>query len=101
MVYFGMVGKLHTAPQDRETLAGILTQAAVLMNEVPGCRLYVVSRDAADEGALWVMELWESQEAHDQSLTQPAVRALIAQAMPLLTGAPEGASLIPVGGKGL
>lgn len=42
-----------------------------------------------------------TQAAHDESLTLPAVRDLIAQAGPLLTDRPDGASLIPISGKGL
>jgi quinol monooxygenase YgiN len=101
MAAFGLVGKLATAPQDRAALIAILTQAAVLMQAVDGCVMYIVSEDADDDGLVWVMELWESQAAHDASLTLPAVRDLIGQAGPLLTGRPEGASLIPISGKGL
>ena len=45
------------------------------------------------------MELWATKEAHDQSLTKPEVRELISKAMPMITGAPSGANLVPVGGK--
>lgn len=101
MTPFGMVGKLSTEPQDRETLIGILMEAAELMKGMDGCQLYVVTKDMDNASAVWVMELWESREAHDLSLTLPDVRKLISKAMPILRGSPEGASLIPVGGKGL
>lgn len=101
MSEFGMVGKLNSTPENRDQLVDILTQAAELMKEFEGCRLYVVSKDANDAGSVWVMELWDSKEAHDESLTLPAVRELIGQAMPILVGSPDGASLIPVAGKGL
>ena len=35
------------------------------------------------------------------SLSIPGVRALIAEAMPLLAAAPEGTRFTPIGGKGL
>ena len=101
MSNYGMVGKLITAPEDRDKLIDILTQAADGMQDLAGCHLYVVSKDAEDEGALWVMELWESKQAHDDSLKLESVRNLIGQAMPLLKGQPEGTTLIPVSGKGL
>ena len=97
---FGMVGKLSTEPQDRETLIGILMEAAELVKEVEGCHLYIVSKDMDDAGAVWVMELWESQEAHDRSLTLAGVRELIGKAMPILKGSPEGAKLSPIIGMG-
>lgn len=98
---FGMVGKLTADPADRDQLVDILTQAAALMTDIDDCLLYVVSKDVDNAGDVWVMELWESKAAHDESLTQPEVRALISQAMPILKGNPDGVTLLPVGGKGL
>ncbi len=101
MANFGMVGKLTSAPENRDKLVDILTRGIDLMNTLDGCHLYVVSTDVNDAGTVWVMELWDSKEAHDESLTLPGVRELISQAMPLLVENPDGASLIPVVGKGL
>lgn len=100
MCQFGMVGKMTTAPEDRDKLIAILTKASTMMEALETCQFYVVSKDTGDEGTVWVMELWDSKEAHDQSLTRDDVRALIGEAMPLLTGQPDGASLIPVAGGG-
>lgn len=98
---YGLFGKLTTEPQQRETLANILLEAAALMQDAPGCHSYIVSLDANDAGAVWVLELWDSKEAHDSSLSLPAVRELIARAMPLLKGSPQGISVTPLGGRGL
>src|SRR5690606_37089320 len=97
----GMVGKLFTDPKQRDTLIEILSEGIETMKGLAGCHLYVVSKDSDDEGTVWVMELWESKEAHDLSLTMPEIRDLIARAMPILKGIPEGASLLPIVGKGL
>lgn len=102
MANFGMIGKLTTKSQDRDQLIAILSQAATLMDKFDDCYMYVVSKDADDDDIVWVMELWKSKEAHDQSLTLPEVRELIGQAMPILTEMPSGgANLIPMSGKGL
>jgi len=101
MSAFGMVGKMTSDAKDRDTLIDILTQAANLMENAEGCNLYVVSKDVDDDGAVWVMELWDSKEAHDLSLTIDGVRDLIGQAMPLLKGDLSGATLLPISGKGL
>ena len=101
MVNFGMFGKLSTEPKNREKLVSILTEAAELMQDVDGCHTYIVSKDANDDGAVWVMELWDTKKAHDNSLTLPRVRELISKAMPILKGSPEGVTVIPVSGKGL
>lgn len=101
MTSYGLFGKLTTTAEDRETLVAILVQAADLMRNAPGCHTYIVTKDANDDSAVWVLELWSNQAAHDASLGLPGVRELISQAMPLLKGSPEGITVIPVAGKGL
>lgn len=98
MIAFGMVGKLKSKPEDRDKLLAILTLAAEIMGKLETCHQYIVFEDADDAGTVWVTELWESQAAHDESLTDPLVRELIGQAMPLLVDQPDGARLIPVAG---
>ena len=100
MAKFGMVGKFLCDAENRDSLLAILADAANLMAAQDACTLYVVSKDADDDSSVWVMELWDSKEAHDQSLTLPGVRSLIEKAMPMITGT-DGASLLPVSGKGL
>jgi quinol monooxygenase YgiN len=98
---FGMFGKLTTAPEDRDALIDILTEGSQNMIDMAGCHTYIISKDTNDPGAVWVFELWDTKEAHDASLTRPAVRELISRAMPMLTGQPEGFTVVPVSGKGL
>lgn len=101
MSQFGMVGKMTTNANDREKLVEILTQASQMMEALDTCQFYIVSEDTDDAGTVWVMELWDSKEAHDASLTRDDVRALIGQAIPLLKGQPDGASLTPIAGNGI
>jgi quinol monooxygenase YgiN len=63
--------------------------------------LYIVSEDLASENLVWVFEMWDDKEAHDSSLTDERVRALIAEARPLMDGAPSGAELRVAGGHGI
>jgi quinol monooxygenase YgiN len=98
---FSMVGNLTTTPENRDKLINILLQAAALMDDQQRCKFYIINKDRDDAGKVWVMELWDSKDAHDAALTLPEVRALIGQAMPLLVGQPSGASLDVMGGKGL
>ncbi len=101
MAGFAMCGKMTTQPENREELVKILASAAALMREAAGCQMYIVYKDAEDAAAVWVTELWDGKESHDASLTLQSVRDLIGQAAPLLTGTPEGHTLIPITGKGL
>lgn len=99
---YGLHGKLRAKPGSAEQLANILQQAAQLMAAAPGCRLYVVGKDAASPNSVWVTEIWDSKARHDASLSLPGVRELIGQALPLLDGQPErGQELEILGGHGL
>ena len=102
MKLYALIGNFITAPNDRDALIEILEEAATIMEDVNGCKQYILYEDAVDDEKIWVTEIWESKEAHDESLTRTDVRAIIAHAIPLLKGTPEqGIQLIPVSGKGL
>lgn len=98
---YGMTGKLTAQTGRRKDFVAILLKAAQMVGEMPGCRMYAVTEDMADDNTIWVMEVWEDKEAHDDSLKREDVRALIAQAMPLIDGKPDGAELRIVGGHGV
>lgn len=98
---YGLCGKIVATPGQGETLAAHLLHAAAVLGDVADCRLYVVSRDAGDEDAVWVMEVWTSAEAHRQSLEMEAVQQLISRARPVIARMGERFELSPVGGKGL
>jgi quinol monooxygenase YgiN len=77
--------------------------AVLLENEagMPGCLSYVVALDGADTDAVWVTEVWESQEAHRASLSLPAVQAAIGRGRPLIAGFDSRVETSPIGGIGL
>ncbi len=98
---YGMVGKFITKAGKRGACAEILTRAAGIVGQFPGCSLYIVNEDLADENAIWVFEAWDDKESHDESLKDDRVRSLIAEAIPLMGGPPEGTRLNVIGGYGL
>jgi quinol monooxygenase YgiN len=98
---YGMCGKLVSQPGQRDKFIEILLNAAQVVGQLPGCHLYVINKDLADEVGIWVMEIWDDKDAHDSSLKNEQVRSLIAEAMPLMAGAPDGAALNVVGGYGI
>ena len=64
--------------------------------------MYLISKDKTDDESIWVTEVWDSKEDHDNSLNTEAVKALISQAIPLIDGRPEkGQELEILGGKGI
>lgn len=87
---YAMTGTLTAQPGKRALLSNILIRASGLVKTMPGCRAYIVLEDSKDENVVAVFEMWDDKEAHDASLKDPRVRALIAEAMPILAGAPSG-----------
>ena len=77
---------------------------AILLNgtkDMPGCLSYVIAQDSIDENALWITEVWQSQQDHTNSLQLPAVQKAIAEGKPLIEGFGERFETTPVGGAGL
>ncbi len=102
MASYGLHGKLQARAGQGTELASILLEAAQLLSAAAGCQIYLVSLDTADPDAVWITEVWGSEQDHDNALSVDKVRALITRAMPLLAAAPQqGQQLQVIGGKGL
>ncbi|MCT4784376.1 MULTISPECIES: putative quinol monooxygenase [Exiguobacterium] len=93
---YGLIGKLTAIQGERETLLSILLEAAEAMEQEAACEAYRVSA-SLDDDAIIVYEVWESSEAHQQSLMLPATKQLINQAKPILTGVERIATFEPKG----
>jgi len=98
---YGLCGKMVAVAGQGSALAGYLLEAAAALDDLDACRLYVVSRDPEDPDAVWVIEVWESAEAHLGSLQLAAVQELIARARPIIASMGERFEMAPIGGKGL
>ena len=95
---YGLIGKMLAAPGQRDTLIAILLEST---GDMPGCLSYVVAIDPADDDAIWITEVWDSEASHSASLTLPAVRDAIARARPLIAGFDDQIITTPAGGVGL
>jgi quinol monooxygenase YgiN len=80
---FANVGTVGAVPGKRDELVAHLTQGS---GRMPGCLAYEVGVNDEEPDTVFVVELWESAEAHQASLALPEVRASIAAARPLLSG---------------
>jgi quinol monooxygenase YgiN len=98
---YAMTGKITAQTGKRTMLVDILLRASSVVSQLPGCRAYIVNEDVVDETSVWVFEIWDDKEAHDMSLKDERVRSLIAEAMPLISGAPSGVELKVAGGHGI
>jgi quinol monooxygenase YgiN len=92
---YGLIAKLVSVAGRRDELIAILAESTVQM---PGCVSYVIAKDAEDENAIWVTEVWESVTAHDESLSLPAVKAAIGKGRPLIADFARIAVTNPVAG---
>lgn len=86
------------APGKRDALIEILLEGQA---DMPGCLSYIVARDREDEDAIWITEVWESQDSHQASLSLPSVQQAIERGKPLIAGFGERFETEPVGGVGL
>jgi quinol monooxygenase YgiN/mannose-6-phosphate isomerase-like protein (cupin superfamily) len=99
MAPVGRYAKATAKPGRGEELATIMLGVAGSLQEVPGCELYVINRDASDGDVVWVTEIWRSQEDLDASLEAEGTKERIAQVRELVDGF-ERIDLEPLGGVG-
>lgn len=92
---YGLIAKLTAVLGKRDALIKVLTEGT---RSMPGCRSYILAKDAAEENTVWVTEIWDSQASHDASFTLPAVKDSLAQAKALVASFEKVAVTNPVGG---
>jgi quinol monooxygenase YgiN len=99
---YGLYGKLQAQSGKGKELGEILLKAAKLMENAKGCILYLVNKEVGNADSIYIIEVWESKEDHDNSLKVPGVSELIKQALPILAEKPTGGTTLEVlGGKGI
>jgi quinol monooxygenase YgiN len=84
-VTFVNAGTLGARPGRRDDLVAHLTRRSDVLAGL-GCRLYEVGVNDESPDTVFVVEVWESADAHRASLALPEVQESIAQARPLLSG---------------
>ena len=82
---FANVGTIGTLTGKRDDLVAHLTARSDLLRTL-GCRLYEVGVNDEQPNTVFVMELWDSADAHRVSLQRPEVQESISRARPWLSG---------------
>ena len=82
---FVNAGTLGTLPGRRDELVALLTARDDALARI-GCLAYEVGVRDDEPDTVFVVELWESADAHRASLELAEVRAAIDSARPLLSG---------------
>jgi quinol monooxygenase YgiN len=95
---YGLISKINTVPGHRDALVAILLEGTQAM---PGCISYVIASDPADDNAVWITEVWDSQASHHASLSLPAVQAAIARGRAVIAGFGSRVETVPIGGHGV
>lgn len=90
---YGLIGQMIAQPGQRAALVAILSVGTGAM---PGNIAYLVGEDSANPDAIWIVELWDSREAHAASLQLPAVQAAIKLARPMIAGFGQRIEFKPV-----
>jgi quinol monooxygenase YgiN len=91
---------MRARPGHAGEVVALLTGGATALGKM-GCRSYVVGIALGEPNVVCVHEVWDSKEAHDESLQAPEVRDAIARAMPMLTGEFQTHDFEVIGGFGL
>lgn len=91
---YGLIGQMMAKPGKRAELAAILLEGT---GDMPGNMGYVVGEDSANADALWIVEIWQTKDAHAQSLNLPGVQASIAKGRPLIAGFGQRFEFKPLG----
>ncbi len=97
-------GKVTAIAGHRDELTKLLIEASRLVSTAKGCRLYVIGKDKDDLNSVYVTEIWDSKQDHDNSLNVEGVKELIAKVIPIIDKeAPKikGLELELVGGTGI
>ncbi len=76
---------LGTVPGQRDELVATLTRHNEVLRGL-GCSLYEVGVHADAPDTVFVVEVWQSPEAHRHSLENAQVQAAIAAPRPILSG---------------
>jgi len=95
---YGLIGKITTKDGQRDELINILLEGTT---DMPGCLSYIISRDSKDDNAIWITEVWDSNESHKSSLSLPSVQEAINRGRPLIAEFGEQIETVPAGGYGL
>ena len=72
-------------PNKGNELAKVMETASELISKIDGCKLYLVQQSIEEPTKIIVTEVWISKEAHQKSLENEAIIALIGSGRSLIS----------------
>jgi quinol monooxygenase YgiN len=101
MSRIGRYAKATAVAGKGDQLADLMLAVAATLEDTPGCELYVINRVPDEPDAIWVTELWSSQEACDAALAAAGGDGPSKEDVLALVDSFERIDLVPVGGVGV
>lgn len=93
------IGSLVAKEGHVEELKGYLFEAAEKMKEVETCFYYVVGVNEEYPNHVFVLEVWQDEEAHAASLQLDVFKDLINKARPIIERIDDYPDITLLGGK--
>ncbi|MFN8418093.1 MAG: antibiotic biosynthesis monooxygenase [Anaerolineae bacterium] len=98
----GRFGKMIAKAGKRDALAALMLQAATdVETQGEGCYVYTISTSDTEPDAVWIHEVWETEEAANAALQLEAVRAMIPRVMELVDRFEDLVRVDVLGGAGV
>ena len=72
-----------------DELIDILLQASELVSKAKGCKIYLISKDKSEKNSVYITEIWDTKQDHDNSLNIRWVKDLIVKAISILEENPN------------
>lgn len=88
-------------PGQREALKDVLMKTSRIVSGSDGCRLYIINEDTNHEDAIWLTEIWETEEHQVIARSLDGALELATETNMLLAKEPEKVEMEAVAGKGL
>ncbi|KAB1065110.1 putative quinol monooxygenase [Salibacter halophilus] len=99
MHFYGLIGNLSAKKGKGDQLVKLLIEASKILEGHEECIQYIIAQESNNKDIIWVTEIWTSKKAHDASLQLPAIKSIIAEAMPIIEETNGlGAETVPIGG---
>ena len=86
MEKFCVYGKLTAKEGKAQELAAYMQEVVKEMQALDTCFCYILGERADEPNSIYIYEVWESEQAQNDSLTLEVFQNLIAKARPIIAG---------------
>jgi quinol monooxygenase YgiN len=96
---YALINRLTAKPGRRDEVVANLLDSGASFADDDACLLYLVAESTEGGDAIWVVDLWTSEERHAEALQGDDVRSVVKDTLAMLEGPPEQFVIRPRGGK--